>query len=232
MAVPIPAPTHNVISPVERSLLSNSSKSVPISIAPVAPNGCPIAIAPPFTLTLSLLIPIASIYLSTTAAKASLTSNYDSKGRNLIYDFLPKKIPRVISIGRLDYNTEGLILLTNDGELARKLEMPSSGFIRKYRVRVYGKIEKKKLEQLANGIIINKIKYKPINVVFERQNSSNAWIHMSLKEGKNREIRNIIKFFGWEVTRLIRLEFGPFKLGSMKEKDLREIKYSDFSKLL
>ncbi len=164
--------------------------------------------------------------------KASLTSNYDSKGRNLIYDFLPKKIPRVISIGRLDYNTEGLILLTNDGELARKLEMPSSGFIRKYRVRVYGKIEKKKLEQLANGIIINKIKYKPINVVFERQNSSNAWIHMSLKEGKNREIRNIIKFFGWEVTRLIRLEFGPFKLGSMKEKDLREIKYSDFSKLL
>ncbi|PPR79110.1 MAG: Ribosomal large subunit pseudouridine synthase B [Alphaproteobacteria bacterium MarineAlpha2_Bin1] len=164
--------------------------------------------------------------------RGSLTSNYDQKGRSLIFDFLPKNIPRVISIGRLDYNTEGLILLTNDGELARKLEMPSSGFLRKYRVRVHGIIEKKKLEELSSGIIINSIKYKPIDVIFERQNKTNAWINMSLKEGKNREIRNIMEFFGWEVTRLIRLEFGPFKLGGLKEKTLMEVKYSSFSYLL
>ncbi len=164
--------------------------------------------------------------------KGSLTSNYDPKGRDLIFDFLPKEMPRAITIGRLDYNTEGLILLTNDGEFARKLEMPSSGFVRKYRVRVHGKIEKKKLEYLSNGIVINSIKYKPINVVFERQNKSNAWISMKLKEGKNREIRNIMEFFGWEVSRLIRLEFGRFKLASLKEKNLIELKYSSFSDLL
>jgi len=155
--------------------------------------------------------------------KGSLSSNNDPKGRSLIYDFLPKNLPRVISVGRLDYNTEGLILLTNDGELARKLEMPSSGYSRGYRVRVRGKVEKSKLDLLKHGIKINSINYKPMNVYLERQNKSNAWMNISLKEGKNREIRNVMEFFGWEVSRLIRVEFGPFKIGNLKEKEIQEI---------
>ena len=164
--------------------------------------------------------------------KGSLSSNKDLKGRNLIFDFLPKNLPRVISVGRLDYNTEGLILLTNDGELARKLEMPSSGFSRSYRVRVHGKVEKSKLDMLKHGIKINKINYKSINAYLERQNKTNAWVNISLKEGKNREIRKVMEFFGLEVSRLIRVEFGPFKIGKLKEKEIQEIERPSFSNLL
>ena len=148
----------------------------------------------------------------------------DPQGRPTIFDKIKSKTNiRLISVGRLDINSEGLLLLTNDGEFARKLELPSSGISRIYRVRVYGIVKEQDLSLLKNGITIDKIRYGSISTKLEKQKNSNAWVTMELKEGKNREIRKIMSFFGYRVNKLIRISYGPFTLKSMKPGDLLEI---------
>jgi 23S rRNA pseudouridine2605 synthase len=145
----------------------------------------------------------------------ALTTNRDPRGRRTVFDLLPDDLPRVLSVGRLDYNTEGLLLLTNDGELARRLELPSTGWRRRYRVRVNGKVEAEALTALAKGLTIDGIRYEPIEAKLDREQPRNAWLTMSLSEGKNREIRRVCEHFGWRVARLIRVSYGPFQLGKL-----------------
>ncbi len=153
-----------------------------------------------------------------------LVTENDPQGRPTIFDKIKSKTNiRLISVGRLDINSEGLLLLTNDGEFARKLELPSSGMSRIYRVRVYGIVKEQDLSLLKNGITIDKIRYGSISTKLEKQKNSNAWITMELKEGKNREIRKIMSFFGYRVNKLIRISYGSFTLKSMKPGDLVEI---------
>ncbi len=152
-----------------------------------------------------------------------VTTHRDEKGRPTVFDSLPKALPRVISVGRLDLNSEGLLLLTNDGELARKMELPANGWLRRYKVRVHGHIDPAQLESLANGVTIEGISYGPIEAVLERQQGANAWIVVSLREGKNREIRRVMQHLQLPVSRLIRLAYGPFQLGSLKGGDIEEV---------
>lgn len=152
-----------------------------------------------------------------------VTSHHDEKGRMTVFDALPEDMPRVISVGRLDLTTEGLLLLTNDGELSRFLEHPSTGWVRRYRVRAFGEITQKELDSLQDGVTVNGISYGPIEAVFEKQQGSNVWLTLSIKEGKNREVRNVLEHMGLSVNRLIRLSYGPFQLGTMKVGEVREI---------
>ncbi len=155
----------------------------------------------------------------------TLTTNRDPKGRPTIFEKLPPELPRVVTIGRLDFNTEGLLLLTNDGELARHLELPQNAWTRHYRVRVYGKIDPTKLKKLEKGITIEGVKYEPIKVVVEteKQEGHNQWLMVTLREGKNREIRKVMEHLGLQVTRLIRVAFGPFQLGKLPRGGIEEI---------
>jgi len=158
-----------------------------------------------------------------------ITTSKDPKKRKTIYDILPNTLPRVISVGRLDINSEGLLLLTNNGDLARYLELPKNNLKRVYRVKVQGKVDKTKLLKLKKGVIINKIKYKPINAKLEKQLSSNAWVLMNLFEGKNREVRKICSHFGWRVNKLIRLKYGNFQIGNLKPGQIFEIKNHSYN---
>ncbi|MHA1597199.1 MAG: pseudouridine synthase, partial [Alphaproteobacteria bacterium] len=144
-----------------------------------------------------------------------VTSHRDPEGRPTVFDALPKELGRVISIGRLDLNSEGLLLLTNDGELARKMEMPSTGWVRKYRVRVHGNVNEKALKDLKDGISVSGIHYAPIEAVLDSTSRANSWLTVSLTEGKNREIRKIMEHLDLTVNRLIRLSYGPFHLGKL-----------------
>jgi len=155
--------------------------------------------------------------------KGLVTTHRDEKGRATVFENLPPGMPRVISIGRLDYNSEGLLLLTNDGEVARKLELPSSGWIRRYRVRVFGKLTQEDLDRLLKGITIDGVRYQPVEAKMDRQQGGNAWATIALKEGKNREVRRLMEHIGVKVNRLIRVTFGPFHLGQLKEGDADEI---------
>lgn len=155
--------------------------------------------------------------------KGMLTTNNDPQNRPTIFDFLPKNLPRVITIGRLDFNTQGLLILTNNGQLARYMELPKNKWIRKYRARVFGKINPQRLKKLENGITVDGVKYGSIKIEIESQNGANSWLKISLQEGKNREIRKVMAHLGLEVNRLIRVSFGPFNLGNMKELEVREI---------
>lgn len=157
-----------------------------------------------------------------------LTTHYDPEGRSTVFDELPHHLPRVISVGRLDYNTEGLLLLTNNGTLSRNLELPSSGLLRKYRCRVFGHLNESHVRELATGISIEGIHYKPIQLTLVERPYANYWIEMSLCEGKNREIRKVLSYFGVEVSRLIRIEYGKFKLERLRAGEVREINYNDF----
>ena len=139
---------------------------------------------------------------------------------------------RLISIGRLDFNSEGLLLLTNNGDFARKLELPQNKFQRTYKVRIFGTIDNKIKDKLKNGIIVNSIKYKPIELELEDEKGKNRWLTMRLYEGKNREIRKIMDHFGCTVNRLIRISYGPFNLKDLKPGQLTELKYKNFNKLL
>jgi 23S rRNA pseudouridine2605 synthase len=152
-----------------------------------------------------------------------LTTAKDPQGRPTVFESLPKDLPRVVSVGRLDLNSEGLLLLTNDGELARKLELPATGWIRRYRVRVNGKIEVEHLNQLRRGMTVDGIRYGPVDAGLDRQQGDNAWLTMSLTEGKNREIRKLCGAFGWQVSRLIRLSYGPFQLGHLDKGEVEEV---------
>jgi 23S rRNA pseudouridine2605 synthase len=147
----------------------------------------------------------------------------DEKGRPTVFDRLPPTLPRVVSIGRLDLNSEGLLLLTNDGDLARKLELPATGWIRRYRVRVHGRVEAAKLESLAGGVTIEGIRYGEIRAELERQQGANAWVVVSLTEGKNREVRKVMEHLGYVVNRLIRVSYGPFHLGTMARGAVEEV---------
>ena len=152
-----------------------------------------------------------------------ITSHNDPQGRPTVFERLPESIGRVISIGRLDLNSEGLLLLTNDGELARHLELPKTGWTRRYRVRVYGVVDEKKLKGLENGVKVAGVSYGPIRAELDNQNRSNAWITISLNEGRNREIRKVMRHLGLEVNRLIRIAFGPFQLGNLSRGQIDEI---------
>lgn len=144
-----------------------------------------------------------------------LTTSRDTRGRATVFDDLPGDLPRVVTVGRLDYNTEGLLLLTNDGALKRKLELPATGWRRRYRVRVHGPVDEDKLAALAQGITLDGIRYGPVEAHLERRTGTNAWLAVTLREGKYREVRRILEHLGLTVTRLIRVSFGPFQLGAL-----------------
>ncbi len=152
-----------------------------------------------------------------------VTSHADPQGRPTVFARLPDALPRVISIGRLDLNSEGLLLLTNDGGLARRLELPETGWTRRYRVRVYGRPDERKLKALENGVTVSGLTYGPIKAVLDKQSRANAWLTVSLEEGRNREIRKVMEHLGLEVNRLIRLAYGPFQLGNLGRGQVAEI---------
>ncbi|MGI8611586.1 MAG: pseudouridine synthase [Sphingomicrobium sp.] len=154
---------------------------------------------------------------------ASLTAARDPKGRPTIYDRLPKSLPRLIPVGRLDFMTEGLLLLTNDGELKRQLELPSSGVVRHYRARAFGSVTQAALEDLSEGVTVEGMRYGSIDANLERRTGRNCWIQMSLTEGKNREVRRVLEHFGLQVSRLIRTGYGPFDLAGLEPGDVLEI---------
>lgn len=153
-----------------------------------------------------------------------VTSTRDEQGRATIFDKLPEDLPRVVSVGRLDLNSEGLLLLTNDGELKRKLELPSTGWLRKYRVRVNGRPQEKTFDGLRKGIILEGEKFQPMQVSLDRQQGANAWLTVGLREGKNREIRRAMEAVGLSVNRLIRVSYGPFQLGNLKSGEVEEVR--------
>jgi len=153
-----------------------------------------------------------------------MTTHDDPEGRPTVFDNLPEGLPRLISVGRLDFNTEGLLLLTNDGGLARTLELPDTGWLRRYRVRAHGDVTQAQLDELKNGIEIEGVKYGPIEATLERDQGANVWLVFAIREGKNREVRNICAHLGLEVNRLIRVSYGPFQLGEIPEGQVEEIR--------
>jgi len=152
-----------------------------------------------------------------------MTTHADPQGRPTIFEHLPENLPRLISVGRLDFNTEGLLLLTNDGALARVLELPATGWLRRYRVRAHGKVNQAQLDQLRSGLTLSGIHYGAIEATIERVQGANLWLTFAIREGKNREVRNVLGHLGLDVTRLIRVSFGPFQLGELKAGDVEEI---------
>jgi 23S rRNA pseudouridine2605 synthase len=153
-----------------------------------------------------------------------LTTNVDARGRPTIFASLPKHLPRVVSVGRLDLTTEGLLLLTNDGGLARVLELPSTGWLRRYRVRAHGSVTQAALDRLRSGITIDGIRYGSIEATLDRTQGSNVWLTFAIREGKNREVRNVLRALGLQVNRLIRVSYGPFQLGELAEGAVEEVR--------
>jgi 23S rRNA pseudouridine2605 synthase len=152
-----------------------------------------------------------------------VTSHKDPEGRRTVFDALREQLPRVISIGRLDLNTEGLLLLTNDGELARLLELPATGWVRRYRVRAYGRLDPAALEKLSGGITLEGVHYGPIEAKIDKIQGDNAWLTIAIREGKNREVKKICDHLGLKVNRLIRISFGPFQLGDLERGAIAEV---------
>lgn len=161
-----------------------------------------------------------------------LTAERDFSGRKTIYDFLPKDLPRLMPVGRLDMTTEGLLLLTNDGGLKRTLELPSSGIERTYRARAFGAVTQDQLESLIEGVEIEGMRYGRIDANLERSTGHNKWIEMTLTEGKNREVRRVLEYLGLKVNRLIRTRYGPFDLADSAPGALVEIKRGDLDRFL
>jgi 23S rRNA pseudouridine2605 synthase len=152
-----------------------------------------------------------------------VTTHSDPQGRPTIFGALPKNLPRLISVGRLDLNTEGLLLLTNDGELARTLELPQTAWLRRYRVRALGRVTQEALDTLSGGVTVNGMRYGAIEATFDREQGANVWLSFGIREGKNREVRNVVEHLGLKVNRLLRISFGPFELGELERGDVREL---------
>ena len=152
-----------------------------------------------------------------------VTTHKDPQDRPTVFQKLPPTLPRVVSVGRLDLNSEGLLLLTNDGALARRLELPANGWIRRYRVRVYGAVDPRALARLAEGVTVEGVRYGPIEAALEARALANSWLSVSLREGRNREVRKVMTHLGLQVTRLIRVAYGPFQLGNLDRGAVDEI---------
>ena len=152
-----------------------------------------------------------------------VTTHSDPQGRPTVFQRLPQELGRVISVGRLDLSSEGLLLLTNDGGLARRLELPATGWTRRYRVRAHGSVEEAALDRLRQGLTLDGVRYGPINARLERQRGSNVWLAMALQEGKNREVRKVLEALGLRVNRLIRVAYGPFQLGNLGRGEVAEV---------
>ncbi|WP_237155646.1 pseudouridine synthase, partial [Oryzibacter oryziterrae] len=155
--------------------------------------------------------------------KGTVTTTYDPEGRQTVFDILPEELPRVMTVGRLDINTEGLLLLTNDGGLARVLELPATGWLRRYRVRAHGEVDQAALDKLKDGVAIDGILYGGVEATLDRKQGDNVWLTVGLREGKNREVKNILAYLGLSVNRLIRLSFGPFQLGDLADGTIEEV---------
>src|SRR6476660_6095319 len=153
-----------------------------------------------------------------------VTTHSDPEGRDTIFRALPRNLPRLISVGRLDINTEGLLLLTNDGGLARVLELPATGWLRRYRVRAHGRVQQARLDELRRGITLDGVRYGPIEAQLEREQGANVWLVFAMREGKNREVKNVLGHLGLAVNRLIRVSFGPFQLGDLPEGSVEEVR--------
>lgn len=153
-----------------------------------------------------------------------ITSTKDDKGRTTVFESLPKSMPKVMSVGRLDINSEGLLLLTNDGALKRILELPSTGWVRKYRVRVQGRPTESTFKRLRTGMKVGADIFRPMEVIIDRQQGANAWLTIGLREGKNREIRRALEEIGLRVSRLIRISYGPFQLLELRPGEVDEVK--------
>lgn len=152
-----------------------------------------------------------------------VTTHKDPQGRPTVFESLEGRLPRVISVGRLDLTTEGLLLLTNSGTLARRLELPSTGWARRYRVRAYGRVTQGALDALKDGVEIDGVKYGPVRASLDQTQGGNQWITLSINEGKNREVRNLMRHLGLTVNRLIRTAYGPFQLGKLQKGDVEEV---------
>jgi 23S rRNA pseudouridine2605 synthase len=202
-----------------------------IAAGRVAVNGTTIT-SPALNVTPSDVIAVDGEALSTPErarlfrlhkVKGRITTARDPEGRATIFDDLPPGLPRLITVGRLDFNTEGLLLLTNDGELAHALELPATGWMRRYRVRAYGPVEEAALARLARGITLEGIDYGPVEARLDSRTGANAWLDIGIREGKNREVRKILAHLGLTVSRLIRVAFGPFQLGSLAPGAIEEV---------
>jgi len=156
-----------------------------------------------------------------------VTTHADPEGRPTIFAKLPKHLPRLISVGRLDLNSEGLLLLTNDGGLARALELPSTGWLRRYRVRALGRVSQEALDRLRSGITVAGVRYGPIEATLDREQGANVWLTIGLREGKNREVRKVLEQLGLTVNRLIRVAYGPFELGELDDGAVEEVETAE-----
>ncbi len=152
-----------------------------------------------------------------------MTTHRDPEGRPTVFERLPPGLPRLISVGRLDYNSEGLLLLTNDGALSRRLELPANDWIRRYRVRVFGHVDERALAALRQGVTVEGVRYAPIEAALDSRKGDNAWLTVALHEGKNREVRRVMAFLGLDVSRLIRTAYGPFQLGTLEKGVVEEV---------
>ncbi len=161
-----------------------------------------------------------------------VTTHSDPQGRDTLFRALPKRLPRLISVGRLDINTEGLLLLTNDGGLARVLELPATGWLRRYRVRALGRVTQEALDRLREGITIAGVHYGPIEATLDRDQGANIWLTFAIREGKNREVRKVLEHLGLRVNRLIRVSYGPFELGALDDGEVKEVETAELRETL